>query len=173
MPFLDRLWNAEKKMYANGGRPLTFAYAYFLGAIVILAAATVFAFCGESDTYAPLEYVNPQVVSTPLVAPGGSVVVTAIKCVKGKDSVYIEGRSWFIRAEPPLTILYKEGNRAQGEGCLTRVFENELPADIPPGEWQIQGLDVAFGDNGQIQREPWYTEVFTVEGQVDGEIGRP
>lgn len=154
--WIHHAWN-------NGERALILATAYLVAASGLLVSAIIFSVCSGDSGYSPLYNVVPQSISVKTAVPGSVVNVHAVKCNNSDRAVGIEG-SVFLRDRnnPSVLIVIRERGIAVREpGCLSLIYRNPLPLDVPPGRYRFEGIDVVRSGD-QVQQEPWYTEDFIV-----------
>lgn len=138
-----------------------------LSAIVVLMIGWIF-YTVTDSTWNPMSgagYTSPQVVAEESVPQGGTVHVTATKCVSEDVGAY--GQLNLVRISPSPTLFVDYGGLRSGgtktRGCLTRAFSNILPADLPPGVWKIVGIDTVVQLTGSKDaKRTWETAPFTV-----------
>jgi len=162
MTILSREWGIIKAMYANGGRGLLIANAYFLGGLFILSAAILYALVSHDEPYKPLRNISPQTVLTPVVVQGGTLIVEAYKCNDSDEPVSVSGISSWRNLDTREIIIRNINNGAvRDPGCPLLHFENRVPIDLPPGRYHLEGVETVL-EGERVQREAWRTEEFVV-----------
>lgn len=152
-----------RRLWGNGGRSLIISGALALCSIFVLAAAIVYSVLTATTTFAPFAYTSPQHVITSIVVQGGFVGVDATKCSKSLGDVAFDSRSWWRRLSDNALIPFKvEDGLVRASGCTTLHFENLVPFDLPPGSYQLEGVDTAYSDDGRVQHETWKTQPFQI-----------
>ena len=152
-----------RRMWGNGGRSVLVAFGYSTLATTILIGVLIWQLI-PNPPYAPLGPYPVQEVESPVVQSGTAVYITGTKCVK--EAVYVQGEAHFRRLTGPTIIIpLFSGSRYQVAGCVTRLFENQLPENMTVGTWIVEGSDTVFkGD--ETQTIVWNSEPFEV---VDGD----
>lgn len=162
MSVLAKEWQFIKEMWANGGKPLVLASIYFFGGLFILAAAIVFTLFNRDADYSPLNYKNPQAVLSPVVQQGGTLIVDAYKCNDTDKPVAVEGASYWRNLDTQeLTLKSATAGAIRDPGCPLLHYENAVPADLPPGRYQLEGVEKTL-DGNRVQGAAWRTEEFVV-----------
>lgn len=115
------------------------------------------------STFEPLHTPSPQRVENHEVRAGDVLVVHAEKCNHTDEPVAIESLAIFRNLDNRDAVPYREGFGARDPGCTKLRYENQIPPDLPPGNWRVEGIDIARRGE-DVQQEPWYTEPFEVTG---------
>jgi len=58
-------------------------------------------------------------------------------------------------------VPYLVGGTAREAKCYTVIFRNQIPADLPPGRWRLEGQETSVRGS-EVASVAWRTEVFTV-----------
>lgn len=135
--------------------------------LVAVALAAGYATSG----FSPLgEFPVPQTVHTrvpgvdgPAAYAGTSVEVSGTKCVASKNAVFVSGTSQWVRLDVggAAPIAHYAAGRSREPGCKTQTFVNELPDEVVPGTWRLEGSETVR-DGPRSQTRAWYTESFKV-----------
>ena len=136
--------------------------------VIALTVTNIVLLARRDEPYNPFgKYPVPQKVLNKTVQVGGVVYVDATKCFRGDEPVPLRGLSYWIRQDSPRTsVKHREGSgvqdpRSSPDGCLSFHYANQLPPEVGPGAWRLEGQECA-----QRGRETacvgWYTETFTV-----------
>ena len=131
-------------------------------ALLVLAISAV----TVSQMATPIgDYPLPQRVVEKTVAQGGDVIVRGTKCMDLAHVVL--GASNWRRVDPPIEFVpFSQGAAFREAGCWNYEFRNQLPAYLTPGRWRLEGHDAA--NVGPFTQDVfWYTEPFTVTGEID------
>lgn len=157
--------NLLRFMITNGGRPLALsASAAILSLAGLVGVILIANFWPEPSLYAPLGGYNiPQDVEKHTVYAGGSIIVTVTKCNLSGEDINVVGEAHWRRVSDggEEVVTGMTGSKEFGPGCLTRTFENNLPPELGPGLWILEGTDSTFrGD--ERQDVTWRTEAFRV-----------
>lgn len=156
-----------KTLWGNGGKALILAALGAAAAMIIVSVAIVRRHYSTPGEFAPLEYISPQTIDNPglMVTQGGSLLVTAVKCNHSSEDVGVDGRSYWRNLDTgDLVPKSAVSGAVRPPGCPTLHYANLVPIDLPPGRYQLEGVEVADSDDGRVQREAWHTETFVVEG---------
>ena len=199
-------WARCRKWISNGGR-LQIATALLATGAIVLFALQLLGYIGDPAISSPLRYdpvqrlCDPEPFSSapscepwsgevrtfegreiPVVRPGDLLRVEGTKCVQGLDdgeTITIRGTTVFIREDRTdvAPVSYSSGFRAQGNGCITRTFNNIIPATLgcpedgsgqcASGVWSLSGEETATHEEHMFVAS-WQTEPFFLEREGDG-----
>lgn len=135
-----------------------------LSAVAFLLVVSTFDRLTADEPWRPLYgagYDKLQPTQEVIIAAGDVLHVTATKCSHQEVDVY--GYSTWLRVAPSV-LRIPNGlplTRVRPEGCETTVYENQVPADLAPGVWQLEGTETAI-DGAREYRVVWSTQRFTV-----------
>jgi len=163
MPVVSTIIEDIQKFWRNGTRSLLIAFIGFLAVCAISISLTVTAyFVTRHNEFSPLHNEVPQIVLTKSVPVGGVVKVQAVKCNDSSHAFSTDGETNVRNVQNGDLYQLRKGTGVRDPGCFTRIFENKLTDDIPPGRYRMEGFDLAVSDSGQVQREPHYSEDFEI-----------
>lgn len=149
----------------NLARVFTLSASFAVLSFTGLAMAFVVAnYWPETEPYAPLgNYNTPQPLEEHLVPVGGSIHVSVRKCNLSNETVRVNGEMHWRRLDDghEMVVAGLLGSREFGPGCVVRSMENQLPPEVGPGLWILEGTDSAFRGK-QRQDVTWRTEEFRV-----------
>lgn len=148
---------------------LTVAFSAFIASVVFLAAVLVYSWV--NPTYAPLEgygrahvvNVGLQVEGAPAFQPGDVVVLQIERCNRSNEPVWIVSQHNFERRENDrvLTVPAASNFGHLTPECSTKVWVEEMPAAMMPGQWRVVGMDET-SDGRRVQLQAWESEPFWV-----------
>lgn len=155
--------------------------AFLVAAVVVVVVA--------HDRWDPLGAYPVQDVLDTTIAPGESVRVVGVKCVRSDTTVTVRGAySWqsldpsgtFVEGGEGVAVRYPRGARPEGpkpdkRGCTTFRFENPVPGPVAqraadvcsargvPSVWALVGRETPVRSGGEdgVTRA-WRTERFTL-----------
>lgn len=130
---------------------------YVVTTIVIIVAAVSW----QTDHFDPLRNPSPQRVENRVVKQGGVLIVYATKCNDTDEPVAIQSTAVFRHIVNRNVVPYREGFGARDPGCKDFRYENQIPVDLPVGEWRVEGIDITRR-GAQVQQEAWYSDPFEV-----------
>ena len=153
--------DALRRQWSNGGKRLILMSS--LTFMVIAALNVSLAFRVFLHDSASLENRNPQTVLTPVVQPGGQLLVRGTKCSHASAPVVVTGVQVLEKLDGTgRGVLYAENAGIREPGCRTREFANLIPTTLPPGRWRLVGVETAALPNGRTESATWHTEPFEV-----------
>lgn len=155
------------RMWHNGTKGLLIAFAGLLTSVLLFVGVSLFALerWRAKDSFAPLDYPSPQRVINPIVRPGETVNVEGYKCNNEDHPIAVQAIDGapLLRSLDTQALIPRPGPRLDAyvrqPGCPLLKFANPLPADLPPGNYRIEGVEVAT-EGSKEQREAWFTEPF-------------
>ena len=152
----------------NGGRILFAAFAFFLVATAMLLGAVIVS-ATKSGEKNPLRYPVPQeLVGSRTLRAGDEFSVHRLKCNDGDAAVGVtlissDWREILPNGSMGMGFPYRSGTVPliiPAHECNERNGLNQIPLDLAPGKWQLEGLDCIVPEKRLCR--PWYTQVFDV-----------
>lgn len=156
------MFETERKMLSNGGRPLIASTLFLFGALALLGTALVYGLLVRDDPYHPLEDRSPAHVLSPVVGPQGPLLQEIVRCNHSDGPIAIQTILSVRNIETRELKLIMENYAVRDwHGCVLRASSFVLPA-LAPGMYRMEGVIIAQ-EGDQRQQEPWVSEPFVVE----------
>lgn len=152
-----------KRLWGNGGKNII-AATLILGASTIFSLSLiVYTILTLPEDFHPMNYPNPQrIIGSSTVPQGGTIEVAGTRCINSKNDIGVDARSYWRNLDTgKLTTNHAANGVTRVPGCVTQKFSNDIPIDLPPGNYHLEGSDTARQGNS-TQTEGWHTEPFTV-----------
>lgn len=165
--------------WRNGSRKLFIATIMLVLSIALLGVSIVLNQTRNQAIPNPLGEYPVQKVSDdipreanglPYVQVDEVVTIIGIKCNKTDQPVTVRGALEWKRVNPPGKIIQVfEGTGTRQPGCVTQVFENDVPNKVKEdilergvSVWSITGIEVPIVDGIKGQPRAFQTENFRV-----------
>ena len=139
----------SRRLYALGPILVAITVGYGLAVLV------------QPGHWRPMSYVNPQVVGADTVRAGWPIRVIGTKCNNTHDAIAVRGSTYLVLMDPRTPRLLAKSEAIRSPGCTTSNWDNPIPIDTPPGEYRLEGIEIAE-DGANVQRGAWYSESFEV-----------
>lgn len=122
-----------------------------IGGLLVVLAVGLFEHYHGDKPFQPFYgsgYDSPEPVDVAEVVQGGTIHVTATKCYSEPIQIYGQSNWHFLGSPsiPPILHTQPSSVSPKGIGCETKTFQHVIPIDLPPGPWELAGIDTASSD---------------------------
>lgn len=154
-------FNLAKSMWFNKEtRLILVCYVAFLVSMLALIIAGILYLTKPAPHSGLGTYESPRQILTIQVEQGGIVVERAIRCVEGNKVIRVAAFRSFVNIGTGTVVTDLSGQfQTRTPGCTTEEVAIQIPADVAPGVWRLQGYD-QNPTNGEVRT--WFSASFKV-----------